>query len=110
MLQWGDLCASFLREAIWFASRELPSSEQYLKNGIISAGVPVILMHAFFLLGRGINKTSMDALNDIPSIVCSAASIVRLWNDVGTDKVFFTFACAILTDEFLVTLFSNKLL
>ncbi|TQE04163.1 hypothetical protein C1H46_010275 [Malus baccata] len=51
-MQWATLCKAFLLEARWFSCRHLQNSEEYLNNGFISSGVPVVLTHAFFLLGQ----------------------------------------------------------
>ncbi|KAL5976109.1 hypothetical protein ACLOJK_020439 [Asimina triloba] len=83
---WADLCNAFLVEAKWFASGERPKAENYLKNGIISSGVNVLLVHAFFLLGHGITKQSIEAVDSIPGLISSPASILRLWDDLGSAK------------------------
>ncbi|XP_027347337.1 (3S,6E)-nerolidol synthase 1-like [Abrus precatorius] len=80
---WKSLCEAFLVEAKWFASGKLPSAEEYLKNGIVSSGVHIVLVHAFFLLGHGLNKENVHILDTIPGIVSSPATILRLWDDLG---------------------------
>ncbi|PRQ31622.1 putative (3S,6E)-nerolidol synthase [Rosa chinensis] len=88
MLQWIRLCKAFLVEAQWFRRGELPNSGDYLKNGIISSGVPAFLTHAFCIIGQGMIKETIDLFNNInlPSIVSSTAMILRLWDDFGTAK------------------------
>ncbi|KAJ6725330.1 (3S6E)-NEROLIDOL SYNTHASE 2 CHLOROPLASTIC/MITOCHONDRIAL-LIKE [Salix viminalis] len=81
---WTGLCKAFLVEAKWFASGKLPSSEEYLKNGIVSSGVNVVLVHIFFLLGQGISKENVQLINNFPAIISSAATILRLWDDLGS--------------------------
>ncbi|PQQ08822.1 terpene synthase [Prunus yedoensis var. nudiflora] len=72
---WGSLCNAFLVEAKWFKSGHLPKAEDYLKNGIVSSGVNVVMVHIFFLLGQGITKQSVELLNETPAIiVCSSNS------------------------------------
>ncbi|MFS7987920.1 putative S-linalool synthase [Helianthus anomalus] len=44
---WATLCDAFLVEAKWFASGHIPKSEE-LKNGLITIGVQVLLVHMFF--------------------------------------------------------------
>ncbi|KAF9672219.1 hypothetical protein SADUNF_Sadunf11G0017900 [Salix dunnii] len=83
---WTDLCNAFLVEAKWFASGKLPSSEEYLKNGIVSSGVNVVLVHIFFLLGQGISKENVELINNFPAIISSTATILRLWDDLGSAK------------------------
>ncbi|KAM1796986.1 hypothetical protein ACFX11_037155 [Malus domestica] len=81
---WGSLCNAFLVEAKWFKSGHLPKAEDYLKNGIVSSGVNVVMVHIFFLLGQGITKQSVELLNETPAIVSSTAAILRLWDDFGS--------------------------
>ncbi|XP_028080978.1 (3S,6E)-nerolidol synthase 1-like [Camellia sinensis] len=83
---WAILCNAFLEEAKWFASGQLPKAEEYLKNGIVSSGVPAVLVHMFFLLGHGMNKESVDFMIDNPDIITSTATILRLWDDLGSAK------------------------
>ncbi|KAK7362996.1 hypothetical protein VNO77_05121 [Canavalia gladiata] len=80
---WESLCKAFLVEAKWFASGKLPSAEEYLKNGIISCGVHIVIVHSFFLLGHGLTKQNVDIIDTFPPIVSSPATILRLWDDLG---------------------------
>ncbi|KAK9949311.1 hypothetical protein M0R45_004843 [Rubus argutus] len=83
---WASLCNAFLVEAKWFASGQQPKAEEYLKNGIVSCGVNVVLVHIFFLLGQNITKESVELLDETPAIISSTAAILRLWDDLGSAK------------------------
>ncbi|KAK9907036.1 hypothetical protein M0R45_002489 [Rubus argutus] len=85
---WARLCKAFLVEAQWFRHGQLPNTEDYLQNGIISSGVPAVLTHAFFILGQGMTKETIDLFNNnnLPSIVSSTATILRLWDDFGSSQ------------------------
>lgn len=87
MFQWASLCNAFLAEAKWFASGQLPNAEEYLKTAVVSSGVHVVLVHMFFLLGHGITRESVNLVNDNPGIITSTATILRLWDDLGSAKV-----------------------
>ncbi|KAL1567720.1 tricyclene synthase Oc15, chloroplastic-like isoform X1 [Salvia divinorum] len=76
---WTSLCDAFLVEANWFASEKLPDANEYLANGKVSSGVHVVLVHLFFLLGH--NAANLD---DISNLISSIATILRLWDDLGT--------------------------
>lgn len=65
----------------------MPKADEYLKNGIISSGAHVVLVHMFFLLGEGTNKESANIVDDCPGIITSVATILRLWDDLGSAKV-----------------------
>ncbi|KAK7319569.1 hypothetical protein RJT34_04292 [Clitoria ternatea] len=80
---WKSLCEAFLVEAKWFASGNLPCAEEYLKNGIVSSGVHIVMVHAFFLLGHGLTKENVQIMDRNPAIISSPATILRLWDDLG---------------------------
>ncbi|KAI4296531.1 hypothetical protein L6164_036481 [Bauhinia variegata] len=81
---WASLCKAFLVEAEWFASGKLPEAEEYLQNGIVSSGVHVVLVHIFFLLGEGITEEKVKIIDTIPGVISSSATILRLWDDLGS--------------------------
>ncbi|KAK3014674.1 hypothetical protein RJ639_009987 [Escallonia herrerae] len=81
---WASLCNAFLVEARWFASGHIPKADEYLNNGIVSSGVPVVLVHMFFLLGYGATKESANLVNENPAIITSIATLLRLWDDLGS--------------------------
>ncbi|OMO98202.1 hypothetical protein COLO4_14081 [Corchorus olitorius] len=83
---WVTLCRAFLVEAQWFASGNLPNAEEYLENGIISSGVHIMLVHTFFLLGEGLNHQNVELIDDNPGMISSTATILRLWDDLGSAK------------------------
>ncbi|KAK1581068.1 hypothetical protein Q3G72_002752 [Acer saccharum] len=84
---WASLCNAFLVEAKWFDSGYLPKAEEYLKNGIVSSGVHVVLVHIFFLLGQNITSKNVDLIENNPGLISSTATILRLWDDLGSAKV-----------------------
>ncbi|KAI9120449.1 hypothetical protein K1719_007482 [Acacia pycnantha] len=82
---WVSLCEAFLIEAEWFASGKVPSADEYLKNGIVSSGVHTAIIHIFFLLGsQSITKESVHKIDNSPTIISSTATILRLWDDLGS--------------------------
>ncbi|KEH31174.1 putative (3S,6E)-nerolidol synthase [Medicago truncatula] len=83
---WVRLLNAFLQEAKWFASGNVPKSEEYLKNAIVSTGVHVILVHAFFCMGQGITEKTVSLMDDFPTIISTTAKILRLCDDLEGDK------------------------
>ncbi|KAH7545850.1 hypothetical protein FEM48_Zijuj01G0137400 [Ziziphus jujuba var. spinosa] len=77
------MCNAFLIEAQWFASGHLPKAKDYLKNVTVSTGVHLDFVHIFFLLGEGITKEAVDALDQIPGITSSTETILGLYDDMG---------------------------
>ncbi|EXB75239.1 (3S,6E)-nerolidol synthase 1 [Morus notabilis] len=83
---WATLCDAFLVEAKWFASGQVPKTEEYLRNGVVSSGVPMVLVHLFFLLGQSITQDTVNFVDKMPGIITSTAAILRLWDDLGSAK------------------------
>nr|WOZ50755.1 terpene synthase [Boswellia serrata] len=83
---WASLCNAFIVEARWFSFGQSPMAEEYLKNGIVSSGVHVVLVHIFFLLGQGITRENVEHIDNNPAIISSTATILRLWDDLGSAK------------------------
>ncbi|GLT70746.1 hypothetical protein SLA2020_428060 [Shorea laevis] len=78
---WASLCNAFLVEAKWFASGHSPKLDEYLENAVVSS---VVLAHTFFLVGQRITTETEDLVDNIQSIISSPATILRLWDDLGS--------------------------
>lgn len=88
MKQWVRLLNAFLEEARWLNSGHLPKAEEYLNNGIVSTGVHVVLVHAFFLFDQRITKETVAMMDgDYPNIINSVAKMLRLCDDLEGAKV-----------------------
>ncbi|KAF5782750.1 putative S-linalool synthase [Helianthus annuus] len=83
---WVTLFNAYLVEPKWFATRHTPKSEEYLKNGIISSGVQVFLVHMFFLLGDGDTKEKASLIDNNHDIVSSVSKNLRLSNDLESEQ------------------------
>ncbi|WJX37708.1 hypothetical protein P8452_25447 [Trifolium repens] len=86
---WVRLLNAFLKEAIWLNCGHLARADEYLNNGIVSTGVHVVLIHAFFLFDhvQGISKETIAILDDeFPNIIYSVAKILRLSDDLEGAK------------------------
>ncbi|MFS7987900.1 putative S-linalool synthase [Helianthus anomalus] len=77
---------TFLVEAKWFASGHIPKSEEYLKNGLITIGVQVFLVHMFFLLGDGNTEEKANLIDNNHEIVSSVSNIFGISNDLQSEK------------------------
>lgn len=85
---WDRLCTAFLEEAKWLVSGHLPGADEYLKNGIVSSGVHVVLVHMFFLIGDGSTKERAEFMkNNTLLLSHHVAAILRLWDDLGSAKL-----------------------
>ncbi|MCL7034546.1 hypothetical protein MKW94_015581 [Papaver nudicaule] len=83
---WSDLCKAYLVEAEWFSNGYTPTLEEYLENGWISVGVPMIQIHVYFLLDDyPISKEALDCFkNGYPDILRWTSLIIRLVDDLAT--------------------------
>ncbi|XP_076920367.1 (3S,6E)-nerolidol synthase 1-like [Bidens hawaiensis] len=83
---WTNLCEAFLVEAKWFAQEHMPMAKDYLKNGMVSTGADVVIVHMFFLLGVGTSKESARLINNNKNISSCLSKLLRLWDDLGSAK------------------------
>lgn len=84
---WIELCNAYLVEARWVNSEYLPTTEEYLKNGIVTSGVCVVFATLYCLLGEEFyNHESKNVCNSRPDIVTLAGTLLRLWDDLGCTK------------------------
>jgi (3S)-linalool synthase len=76
-------------EARWLAIDQVPTAEDYLRNGVITSGVPLTFVHIFTLVGC---EQSIESLIDqMPSVISCPAKILRLRDDMGSAKVSHAF-------------------
>ncbi|TVU33615.1 hypothetical protein EJB05_25440, partial [Eragrostis curvula] len=87
-LYWETLFDGFMVEAKWLATDQVPSSEDYLRNGVVTSGVPLAFAHVFFLLGHdpGASIEAEKLIEHIPPAISCPAKILRLWDDMGSAK------------------------
>ncbi|XP_028796663.1 probable terpene synthase 11 [Neltuma alba] len=82
---WIDIIEAFLEEAKWFSRGHIPSFEEYLENGVTSAGSYMAMVHAFFLIGDDLSKQNISTMmNPYPRLFTVSGQILRLWDDLGT--------------------------
>lgn len=79
----------FMVEAEWFNGGRTPNLEDYIENGVSTAGSYMALVHLFFLIGEGVTNQNARLLMEkpYPKVFSSAGRILRLWDDLGTAKV-----------------------
>ncbi|KAM7498239.1 hypothetical protein LguiA_022653 [Lonicera macranthoides] len=84
---WINMIEGFMLEAKWLNSGEVPNLEDYIENGVTTAGSYMALVHIFFLIGQGVTEDNVKLLiNPYPKLFSSAGRILRLWDDLGTAK------------------------
>nr|ARE72258.1 terpene synthase [Cannabis sativa] len=90
---WVDMCRGFLQEAKWYYSGYTPTLEEYIENGWISVGAPVLIVHAYFSHANyNHTVTSSKEIFECfehgyyPAIIRHSAIILRLTNDLATSS------------------------
>lgn len=66
----------------------MPNTEEYMKNGVVSSGVQLVMLHVYFLLGEELTTDKVELIESNPRIVSAAATILRLYDDLGSAKVY----------------------
>nr|GMC89873.1 (3S,6E)-nerolidol synthase 1-like [Ipomoea batatas] len=79
---WTRLCDAYITEAKWFVTGNSPTADEYLQIGIITTGVPMVLIMCFFLLGHG----ASTGTTDIQDIVTLVGAILRLLDDLDATQ------------------------
>ncbi|KAJ3685743.1 hypothetical protein LUZ61_014907 [Rhynchospora tenuis] len=75
-----------MAEARCFAIKQVPNADEYLKNGVTSSGVHLILVHILFLLGHKVTNETVHIIEGNSALVSCTAKILRLWDDFGSAK------------------------
>ncbi|KAK6163880.1 hypothetical protein DH2020_000744 [Rehmannia glutinosa] len=85
---WIDMIEGFMVEAQWFNGGRAPNLEEYIENGVSTAGAYMALVHLFFLIGEGVTDQNAQLLMNkpYPKLFSAAGRILRLWDDLGTAK------------------------
>nr|AFI47926.1 geraniol synthase 1 [Olea europaea] len=85
---WIDMIEGFMVEANWFNGGHGPNLEEYIENGVSTAGAYMALVHLFFLIGEGVTNENIAKLlrKPYPKLFSAAGRILRLWDDLGTAK------------------------
>ncbi|XP_028553578.1 alpha-terpineol synthase, chloroplastic-like [Dendrobium catenatum] len=83
---WGDLCKSYLMEAIWYYIGYIPTINEYMQNAWLSISAPLILTSAYCLS----EDLTIEALNSLELYIDAtlhSSMITRLYDDLGTSTV-----------------------
>ncbi|CAK9158995.1 unnamed protein product [Ilex paraguariensis] len=84
---WIDMVEAFMVEANWFKTGHVPELEEYIENGVTTAGAYMALVHVFFLIGQGVTEKNVKRLTKpYPKLFSSSGRILRIWDDLGTAK------------------------
>uniref|UniRef100_A0A8R7QNC4 Uncharacterized protein n=1 Tax=Triticum urartu TaxID=4572 RepID=A0A8R7QNC4_TRIUA len=80
---WATLFDGFMIEGKWLSTNQVPTSEDYLRNGVITSGAPLLFMQLLFMLGHDLTEDNND---HILRVISCPAKIMRLWDNMGSAK------------------------
>uniref|UniRef100_A0A0D3EZZ2 S-linalool synthase n=1 Tax=Oryza barthii TaxID=65489 RepID=A0A0D3EZZ2_9ORYZ len=83
---WAMLFDGFMTETKWLSAGQVPESEEYLRNGVVTSGVPLVFVHLLFMLGHDVSQNAAEFVDHIPPVISCPAKILRLWDDLGSAK------------------------
>ncbi|CDP20228.1 unnamed protein product [Coffea canephora] len=84
---WIDMIEGFMLEASWYSNGQEPNMEEYVANGVTTAGTYMAMVHLFFLIGQGVTEENVKLLmKPYPKLFSCSGRILRLWDDLGTAK------------------------
>ncbi|XP_057845507.1 sesquiterpene synthase Cad isoform X1 [Cryptomeria japonica] len=80
---WKSYISAYMQEAEWIASNHKPGFDEYLINGVISAGMRITMIYALLLTNAPLSDEIMEKL-DIPSSRLQAlvSLTTRLLDDI----------------------------
>ncbi|CAA7047427.1 unnamed protein product [Microthlaspi erraticum] len=82
-----EISMKILKSHGWNPTDSLRKSEkQSGLTRIMSSGVHLVMLHVYFLLRKDLNQEKVELIESNPKIVSSAATILRLWDDLGSAK------------------------
>ena len=87
VLQWGDLCSAYAKEAEWYHTGYKPTMEEYINVAWVSISAPLILTHVFYLVSNPIEKEAAESVRNYNDIIRYSSMVLRLANDLGTSPV-----------------------
>ncbi|KAL0357022.1 UNVERIFIED_CONTAM: (-)-alpha-terpineol synthase [Sesamum calycinum] len=86
LLQWEDLCRTYLQEAEWYFTGYTPTLEEYMNNAWISISAPLTLSHTYFVVANPIENEVAGSLHKYQDVVRYSGTILRLADDLGTSQ------------------------
>ncbi|CAL1397693.1 unnamed protein product [Linum trigynum] len=82
---WAKLFEAFLVKARSLRTEECRKSDDCLRTGIVTSGVPLLLVHFFFMLGLGLTEQNVGLVDgDEPPLITSVAKILRLSDELSS--------------------------
>nr|AAX40666.1 sesquiterpene synthase [Fabiana imbricata] len=82
IVEMKKLVRAYFQEAQWYNGDNIPTMEQYVKNGIVSSTYLLLVTTSSLGLGKEATKEAFDWIATEPPIAVAASIIGRLSNDI----------------------------
>ncbi|KAL0921621.1 hypothetical protein M5K25_008711 [Dendrobium thyrsiflorum] len=80
---WGDLCKSYLVEAIWYYTGHIPMINEYMQNAWLTISAPLLLTSAY-CLSEDLTIEALNSLELYIDVTFYSSMVSRLYDDLGT--------------------------
>ncbi|KAH0654688.1 hypothetical protein KY289_032366 [Solanum tuberosum] len=81
------LLRAYFQEAKWYHAKDVPTMEQYIKNGIPSSTYLLLATTSWLGMGDVATKDAFDWISNEPTILVASCIIARLLNDLVTHEI-----------------------
>ncbi|XWS35185.1 hypothetical protein CRYUN_Cryun21dG0104300 [Craigia yunnanensis] len=81
-----QLSQSYLVEAKWYHKNYVPTVDEYMTNGLVSADYIMVAITSFVGMGEIVTKYLFDWASNNPKIVKASSIITRLMDDIVSHK------------------------
>lgn len=85
--QMKKLLKAYFQEAKWYHGMNVPTMEEYIKNGIPSSTYLLLATTSWLGMGEVATKAAFDWISSEPTILVASCIIARLLNDLVTHEV-----------------------
>ncbi|KAL5564941.1 hypothetical protein UlMin_028105 [Ulmus minor] len=83
----ADCFRCYILEVRWYHSGHVPTFQEYIENGLITLGIPLLASVAYCCLSKqSIKEEVLEFVVQYPNIMRQAALISRLANDLSTSS------------------------
>lgn len=84
------LLMSYLQEAKWYHEKDVPTMEQYIKNGSPSSTYLLAATTSWLGMGDVATEAAFEWISTEPIILVASCIIARLLNDLVSHEVYCT--------------------
>uniref|UniRef100_A0A1S4B0K1 Sesquiterpene synthase-like n=1 Tax=Nicotiana tabacum TaxID=4097 RepID=A0A1S4B0K1_TOBAC len=81
------LLKAYFQEAKWYHGMNVPTMEEYIKNGIPSSTYLLLATTSWLGMGEVATKAAFDWISTEPTILVASCIIARLLNDLVTHEI-----------------------